>query len=141
MEKEKALELWDVIYGPNCKWMQDCFGTWMYRDDYGDPNIQRRRVTQLGKSYNYGWEIDHIRPKSSFDNESEGSFLNNYEPMHWRNNREKADNYPHFYIDKVQYVVVKCVICNSNNLQGYGIKRRIDDVRVDWKATQDKYFK
>lgn len=43
MEKEKALEFWDQVYGSNCKWKQDCFGTWMYRDDYGNQNTLRRR--------------------------------------------------------------------------------------------------
>lgn len=36
MEKEEALELWDVIYGKGTVWATDCFGTWMCRDDYGD---------------------------------------------------------------------------------------------------------
>lgn len=32
-----------------------------------------------GKSYSYGWEIDHIRPKSDFKNESDAHIYNNYE--------------------------------------------------------------
>lgn len=140
MDKTQALNLWDQIYGPNCKWKQDCFGTWMYRDDYGDQDTMRKRISDAKKAFNYGWEVDHIRPKSSFEKESEASFLNNYEPMHWMNNREKADNYPHFTIENVQYAIVKCSICNSNNKPGYGIKKTSNGKRVDWKAVQNEFF-
>ena len=139
MEKEKALEIWDAIFGKNIYWMQDCFGAWMYRDDYGDVKTARKRPGGDGNNHLYGWEIDHIRPKSDFSNEKNADFLNNYEPVQWMNNRDKADSYPHFNLGKRQYRVVKCNICHSNGYNGYGI---IDENgnRIDWKGRLSKYF-
>ena len=140
MEKEKALEIWDAIYGKNTLWQYDCFGTLMYRDDYGDTNISRVVPEDRSTKYRCGWEIDHIRPKSDFANESDSNFYNNYEPMHCDNNREKADGYPHFNIGEDTYRVVKCNICSSNGFKGYGI---IDESgnRIDWKGKMQKYFR
>lgn len=139
MEKDKALELWDAIYGPNHKWQTDCFGTWMYRDDYGDTETKRLRPNGKGKKYNYGWEIDHIRPKSDFADEKSADLLNNYEPMHWSNNREKADDCPQFNVDGKNYTIVKCDICGSHGLKGYGIVD-LNGKRIDWKGRFGKYF-
>ena len=139
MKREDALELWDAIFG-NEQWAVDCFGTWMYREDYGDTETKRLRPNGTGKRFSYGWEVDHIRPKSDFKNESEADFANNYEPVHWNNNREKADNYPQFAIKDKNYKVVRCEICSSNNLVGYGIADE-DGNRIDWKFRQKEYFK
>lgn len=140
MEKEQALALWDAIYGENNKWQCDCFGTWMYRDDYGDTETVRKRPNGDGKEHSYGWEIDHIRPKSDFKNESDANINNNYEPMWWGHNREKADNYPQFDINKRQFTIVKCDICGSNSLKGYGIVDSKGN-RIDWKGRTEKCFK
>lgn len=139
MEREKALIIWDAIYGKNNAWQIDCFGIWMFRDDYGDTDTTRIRPNGNGKKHKYGWEIDHIRPKSSFDNENDSNFLNNYEPMHWENNRNKADNFPHFTVGEHQYRIVKCKICSSNGFKGYGIIDEQGD-RIDWKGRLGKYF-
>lgn len=139
MEREQALELWDAIYGKGNEWQTDCFGTWMYRNDYGDMDTKRLRPNGSGKKYNYGWEIDHIRPKSDFSNEKSADLLNNYEPVYWSNNREKADNYPQFSIGKNNYTVVKCDICGSNGLKGYGIINEKGE-RIDWKGKTKRYF-
>ena len=140
MEKEKALAIWDAIYGKNAsKWQTDCFDIWIYRDDYGDTETHRKRPNGDGKEHSYGWEIDHIRPKSSFAEESEANLKNNYEPMHWQNNRDKADNYPGFTIGSKKYNVVKCDICSSNGLKGYGITDSTGK-RIDWKAKQKQCF-
>ena len=40
----------------------------------------------------YGWEIDHIRPKSMMGSD----FISNLQPLQWQNNRSKGDNYPSF---------------------------------------------
>lgn len=140
MEKETALELWDAIFGINNKWQVDCFGIWMYRDDYGEISKKRMRPGGDGHLHTYGWEIDHIRPKSSFDDESDANFYNNYEPMHFENNREKSDNYPHFIVNEHQYRVVKCDLCGKNGFKGYGIINEKDE-RIDWKGKQLRYFK
>lgn len=139
MEKSKALEIWDAIFGANTKWAVDCFGTRMYRDDYGDTEKKRASPDGDGKQYHYGWEIDHIRPKSDFQNESDADLYNNYEPMHWQNNRDKADSFPHFMIDGKQYRIVKCDICGKHGLKGYGIIDQAGE-RVDWKGRNGKYF-
>ena len=139
MTKEDALKIWDDVFG-NTKWAMDCFGTYMYRDDYGDTETMRIRPDGDGKKYSYGWEIDHIRPKSNFSNESEANIMNNYEPMHWINNRDKADNYPHFEIEGKQYKIVRCDICSSNGLLGYGIKDENGN-RIDWKGRINKCYK
>lgn len=140
MEKEKALELWDAIYGKNNLWQLDCFGIWMYRDDYGDTEKKRVRPNGDGKLHTYGWEIDHIRPKDSYSLELDADFYNNYEPMHWENNREKSNNYPHFFIGDKQYRVVRCNVCYSCGFRGYGIINE-SGKRVDWKGVQERYFR
>ena len=139
MERKDALALWDAIFGENTMWKRDCFGTWMHRDDYGDTEKTRIRPNGDGKKHSYGWEVDHIRPKSDFRNESDANFLNNYEPMWWGHNREKADNYPQFTINEQEFQVVKCTIFSKNNLLGYGIADE-EGNRIDWKAKQDEYF-
>lgn len=139
MEKEFALKIWEAVYGDRL-WATDCFGTWMYKEDYGELNKKRNgRPGGTGKYFSYGWEIDHIRPKSSFDKESDADLMNNYEPMHWENNRKKADNYPSFVINKQKYKIVKCDICNEHNLDGYGILNA-SGLRIDWKGVTKRYY-
>ena len=139
MERSKALDIWDAIFGPNTKWAYDCFGFRMCRDDYGDTEKKRLSPDGDGRQYYYGWEIDHIRPKSDFDNESDADLNNNYEPMHWQDNREKADSFPRFTINGKQYQIVKCDICGKQGLKGYGIIHETGK-RVDWKGKSGKYF-
>lgn len=54
----------------------------------------RVRPGGSSRQYNYGWYVDHIRPKSDFTNKSDSDFWNNCEPMHRSNNSEKSDSYP-----------------------------------------------
>ncbi len=138
MEKDKALMLWDEFFGKDVKWAQDCFGTWIYRDDYGDTKKKRVRPGNTTE-YEYGWEVDHIRPKCDFGENADPDLFNNYEIMHWRNNRAKGDNYPQFTIDDKEYKVIKCDICGQNNLKGYGIVDSNEN-RIDWKGRKNRYF-
>ena len=61
------------------KWRKDFAGAWIQRN-------------QLGIRSEYGWEIDHIKPKSMGGSDDESNLI----PMHWRNNVCKANNYPVF---------------------------------------------
>ncbi len=64
-----------------------------------DPNVYRKdyagawiRKDQYGQEKEYGWVVDHRNPLSN------GGTYNprNLEPLHWRNNKTKYDNYPHW---------------------------------------------
>lgn len=128
--EEKAKKLWKDVFG-NVEWAQDCFGTWMHRDAHSNEEVTKTRPGNT-KSYDYSWNIDHIRPKSDFKNESEADFFNNYEPMHRSNNQKKSDSYPDFEIDGKKYKVVKDNDC-------YGIADANGN-RIDWKYKQGKKY-
>ena len=138
MKKSDAMKIWEDVFG-GALWAQDCFGTWMYKHDYGDTEKYRKRPGGSGKAYNYGWEIDHIMPRSSFDKEDNADNYNNYEPMHYVNNREKADK-KEFVIRNHHYKIVSCDICKSNGKKGYGILDKDLNERVDWKYIRRSYY-
>jgi hypothetical protein len=133
--KELILKLWKDVFGTNL-WAIDCFGTWIYRDDYGNTNTTRIRPNGNGKRYNYGWNIDHIFPISRNGKDA----MNNYEPMHHVNNRNKSDDLS-FKIGDIPYRIVKCDLCGSNGLYGKGIINQRTGKRVDWKGVQQRYYK
>lgn len=139
INKDLAMKLWTSMYGKN-EWQLDCYGTWMNKNDYGELSKKRIRPNGDGKHHNYGWEIDHIRPKSNFRDENESNIYNNFEIVHYENNREKADNYPVFSIGNKRYKVICCQNCSSNNILGYGIMDINSQERIDWKGRTGKYF-
>lgn len=59
---------------------KDSCGAWMTKSQYGNVNSE------------YGWEIDHIKPVAKFGTDD----LDNLQPLQWKNNRGKSDNYPHW---------------------------------------------
>ena len=131
IDKELALKLWDDVFG-NKRFAQDCFGTWMCRDAYSNDVVSMKDPFGSGRYYDYSWNVDHIRPKSSFAKESDADFKNNFEPMHRQNNLEKSDKYPVFTIDGKTYRIV------SNQYGGYGIVNS-NGVRIDWKKDGRHY--
>lgn len=66
-------------YDPRAFRMDRC-GQWMKRSAYGTTG-------------DYGWEIDHMKPVSRGGADD----LGNLQPLHWRNNRGKSDDYPKWY--------------------------------------------
>lgn len=56
---------------------KDVCGTSMMRGKYG-------------KTAQWGWEIDHIKPVA----QGGGDELDNLQPLQWENNRHKGDSYP-----------------------------------------------
>ena len=139
ISKDVAMKLWKDVFG-DVKWAVDCYGTWIYRDDYGECESTRKRPNGDGNYYHYGWTLDHIKPKTSFKPEIDPDFYNNLEPVQCLNNNHKSNKYPDFEIKGVKYQVVNCDICAAHGLEGYGIKNIKTGKRVDWKAMKNSYY-
>lgn len=58
-------------------WRLDACNMWMHRASYGTTS-------------QYGWEIDHEYPVSRGGTDT----LANLQPLNWKNNRGKGDDYP-----------------------------------------------
>lgn len=84
--KKQIEEAWDTarrVDGLDAAlWRLDPCDALIYRDGYG----QETR---------YGWNIDHVIPKTLFkDSNGYDSTPHNRRAMHWENNASKADDFP-----------------------------------------------
>ena len=58
-----------------------------FRKDHCGALIDREKYGELSL---HGWEIDHIKPVARGGDDQ----LDNLQPLHWQNNRIKADDWP-----------------------------------------------
>ena len=124
VDSKVAMKLWKDVFGDK-QFAQDCFGVWICRNAYSNEKVIMKRPG-ADKSYDYSWNVDHIRPKASYQNEKDADDWNNFEPMHRENNLEKSNDYTSFTVGKERYQVVK------NGSHGYGIINSKGQ-RIDWK--------
>ena len=118
INREIAMKMWRDIFG-DVDWAQDCYGTWICRSDYGDrETVRNNRPGGTGKTYSYGWDLDHIKPISQFKNEKDANFYNNLEPTHYINNVQKSNDLT-YTINNVKYRVVECEIQKVMELKGF----------------------
>lgn len=73
-------------------WRKDPCGAWINYEEYG-------------KQTDFGWNIDHIIPKTLFNGNDYDSSSYNRRAMHWENNLKKSDDFPEY----------KCIITSDNN--------------------------
>jgi 5-methylcytosine-specific restriction endonuclease McrA len=79
------MQVWQkasVVPGYNLNiFRRDVCGWWICLKDHGNTNSE------------YGWEIDHIKPLFKGGSDE----LINLQPLYWRNNLYKADQWPWKY--------------------------------------------
>ena len=60
-----------------------------FRKDKCGASMQR---TMHGKTEQFGWEIDHMKPVALGGTDD----TSNLQPLQWENNRNKSDSYPNW---------------------------------------------
>lgn len=130
---EIAKKLWSDVFGDE-EWAKDPFGRWMHRDAQSNVAVYKN-IPGLDGSRDCSWNIDHIRPISSFKNEDDAESFNNYEPMHRLSNLEKSDDYHYFHVLGKRYKVVA-----FEGWRCYGIVDLDTASRVDWKGKQNRNY-
>ena len=77
--KDEIQQVWEkgtrVANADPNQWRKDCCGAWINREQYGNRDSE------------YGWEIDHITPRSNDGPDC----LSNLRPLHWYNNAHKSN--------------------------------------------------
>lgn len=75
---DKAWEKGTPVRGKNPDvWRKDPYGNLIRKPSYGTQG-------------EYGWELDHRKPRSRGGSDSR----RNIQPVHWQENRKKSDQYP-----------------------------------------------
>ena len=87
--KNQVWEKGQIIAGyDSSKIRKDACGAWICKDNYGD------------KTSDFGWEVDHIYPKSRLHEMCVPidliNDIQNLRPLHWMNNESKSDSYPEY---------------------------------------------
>ena len=121
--KELIKNVWEkgrIIDGYNKTIIrQDACGAWIRFDNYGDRNSV------------FGWEIDHIYPKSKLRErnvpDEEIDYMDNLRPLNWVNNDSKGMDYP-VYHAKIKAVDDKNDECDNEYTVNENIQNRIEQL-------------